>query len=344
MPEPTTLRQMTLQRTLLLLLNLAFIALTTASAPARSHVEAAGIRDWVIPGGQFYTQTNGIRENNELGYAVVDDEDARFWTAFWNLGGLEALGYPVSQRFEHDGFAAQAFQKAILLWDARSQSVHLMNLFDELSAAGADPFLETHRLIPPSDAWLEDAGQPWDVIVANHLALLEADPAIKAAYYAERERGRDPITFNGLPMGMRDYDSVRVLRAQRRAFQRWLVDTPWASAGEVVVVNGGDLAKELDLIPPAAQAPGPAPAPPFAYGNPAQGETLYRNAGCVLCHGLRAEGGIGPALAGIRLDFSTFLDAVRAPSDTMPPYLEEQLTAQELRDILAHVLSLAATP
>lgn len=335
---------MTIKRLSSILVYLSVFTVAVSGMPVRVHATAADVRDWVIPGGHFYTQTNGIGEDSDLGYAVVNDDAAQMWTWFKNLGGLPALGYPVSHRFEHDGFVAQAFQKAILLWDEEAQTVHLMNLFDELSALGADPFLEKHRFIPASEAWVEDEGQPWPDIVANHIALLDRDPAIAAAYYAERERGRDPITYNGLPMGLRDYGFVVVLRAQRRAFQHWQIETPWARAGEVVVVNGGDLAKELNLIPEAAQLPGPAPVPPFGYGDRALGEALYRDAGCILCHGLAGKGGIGPALLGTELDFATFLSAVRAPADTMPPYLSAQITDQEVRDIMAYVLFLAAKP
>lgn len=335
---------MTLKRLNRLLLHLTFVALVTATAPSRGQADLADVRDWVIPSGHFYTQTNGSDESNETGYAVIDDEEALFWTWFQKYGGWQALGYPVSRRFQYKGLAAQAFQKGILLWDKTSQSAHLMNLFDELSAAGADPFLETHRFIPRSNDWLEDDGQPWPVIVANHLALLEEDTAIRAAFYAENKSGQDSITINGLPMGIRDYGEVIVLRAQRRAFQRWKVETPWSQIGEVVVVNGGDLAKELNFIPVPAQTPEPAPVPPFGYGNPVKGKALYRSTGCLLCHGLQAGGGIGPALAGIRVDFATFLTTVRVPSDTMPPYLEDQVTNQDVRDILAYLISMSDIP
>jgi mono/diheme cytochrome c family protein len=335
---------MTFKKSLSLLQLIVVFMFATALAPSGAHADSGEIRDWSIPGGRFYTQTNGTDDSNEFGYEVRDDEAAHFWTWYRKLGGIAALGYPVSQRFEHDGFVAQAFQKAILLWDANSQSVHLMNLFDELSEAGQDPFLETHRFIPPSETWTEDAGQPWPNILANHLALLEEDLPIKAAYYAEREHGRDPIVFNGLPMGIREYESVIVLRAQRRAFQHWKVDTPWASAGEVVVVNGGDLAKELGLVPAAAQEPVPAPVLPLSYGDSTEGGSLYRDKGCILCHGLSADGGIGSALLDSELEFFDFLAYVREPSEVMPAYLAEQLSDQEVRDIFAFVESLSAAP
>ena len=52
--------------------------------------------------------------------------------------------------------------------------------------------------------------------------------------------------------------NVMVLRAQRGVLQKWLVDTPWASAGQVTVANSGDLAKEAGLLPADALVPQPA--------------------------------------------------------------------------------------
>jgi hypothetical protein len=43
--------------------------------------------------------------------------------------------------------------------------------------------------------------------------------------------------------------NVLVLRAQRVVLQEWKQDTPWAKAGEVTVALGGDIAKELGILP-----------------------------------------------------------------------------------------------
>jgi hypothetical protein len=42
-------------------------------------------------------------------------------------------------------------------------------------------------------------------------------------------------------------------------FQRWKVDVPWAKAGQVTVANGGDLAKEAEILPSDVLAPESAP-------------------------------------------------------------------------------------
>jgi hypothetical protein len=76
------------------------------------------IQDWDIPGGHFYLQANGFGAAGGLGYAVVDDAEAAFWTEFERLGGLQRVGYPITSRFRHNGFQTQAFQKMALQWRA----------------------------------------------------------------------------------------------------------------------------------------------------------------------------------------------------------------------------------
>ncbi len=56
-------------------------------------------------------------------------------------------------------------------------------------------------------------------------------------------------------MGYEDYGVVRVLRAQRATFQQWMEEVPWAAAGQVVVANGGDIAKQLGLFNATAGSP-----------------------------------------------------------------------------------------
>lgn len=52
------------------------------------------------------------------------------------------------------------------------------------------------------------------------------------------------------------------IRLQRAVLQEWKEDVPWASAGEVTIANGGDIAKELGGLPSAALAPVTGSAPP----------------------------------------------------------------------------------
>lgn len=210
--------------------------------------------DWDIPGGHFFTQTGG---GTGRGYAVIDDDAAKFWTAFKQFGGVQAVGYPASQRFRWDGFIVQVFQRVIFQWHPETQSVAFVNTFDRLSELGKDDWLLTVRQTPRPIS-LDERGKTWDQIVKGRLALLDAAPAIRAKYY---DVAGDPIQANGLPTSaVTDMGNHYALRAQRVEFQLWKQDVPWAKAGTVTVALGGDIAKEAGILPDlAALQPVPAP-------------------------------------------------------------------------------------
>ncbi|MHB8621559.1 MAG: hypothetical protein ACYDAG_18690, partial [Chloroflexota bacterium] len=212
--------------------------------------------DYDNANGHFFTQANGQGGAGGTGYAVVDDAAAGFWTDFQKLGGVAALGYPISQRYQlADGLTYQAFQKAILQWDPKLHASRFANVFDELTAAGRDGWLNAYKHTPPSRDWSADRGQPWAKVLANHMALLDLNPSIKTAYQG------DPSALDhyGLPMGYADYGNVAVLRCQRAVFQQWKVATQFATTNQVLIANAGDDAKDAGLIPASATAPVPAP-------------------------------------------------------------------------------------
>jgi hypothetical protein len=80
---------------------------------------ASNPADFPVPQGHFFTQTNSICPGVPWGYAVTNDAGIPFWDEFQRLGGVDALGYPVSRRFVYKGFVTQAFQKAVLQWQER---------------------------------------------------------------------------------------------------------------------------------------------------------------------------------------------------------------------------------
>ncbi|MCS6802936.1 MAG: hypothetical protein RMM58_11600 [Chloroflexota bacterium] len=212
---------------------------------------AQGADEFDIPNGRFFTQTRGSAPAGH-GFAVTDNDGVPFYTWFRRYGGVSAVGYPVSHRFHWKGFISQAFQKVVFQWRPdQGGVVTFVNVFDELSAAGKDNWLAVARDVPISLKWEEDRGKSWDEIVRNHFALLERDRAIKDVFLG----AADPIAFNGLPMAYEDRAHVSVLRAQRRVFQRWKTDQPWARAGQVTVANGGDVGKEAGLYPQEAITP-----------------------------------------------------------------------------------------
>ena len=225
----------------------AFSGVRASESP--DAIPATCAADFAIPDGRFYTQTGG----DGVGFAVWDDAEARFWTAFQDLGGIPVVGYPISQRFQQHGFTVQAFQKMVLQWDPGADRANAANTLDNLHQAGLDPWLESFRQVPPHLALPEDSGQPFHVITANHLALLDANPDIRAEFLGVPNW----LTRFGLPIAYQDFGAVRVVRAQRVVLQQWTADTDWARAGQVIFANSGDIAREAGLFPEWAVTPGP---------------------------------------------------------------------------------------
>lgn len=264
-------------------LGLALAALL-ALAPG-----AFAAADTQLPSGHFYAQANG-GANPDYGYRVSDEGGIGMWSEFQRLGGVGALGYPISRRFMLDGYVSQATQKYILQWRPDLSQVTFVNIFDRLHDLGQDTALQNNFQIPaPLDASVFDAGKSPDQVRADRLTLLNADPAIAARY----NFGGDPLTYNGLPTSaVTNEGSFLVLRAQRTAIQHWLVANPAAGVqrGDVSVVNAGDIAKQLGLIPADAGQPEtitgqvlpapaatPAPASSAAPAAPAVPTLLYHS-------------------------------------------------------------------
>lgn len=199
-----------------------------------------------VEGGMFYNETNGGASADQ-GYLVRGP----MWDAYRSFGRESVWGPPVSSEYVDEvGRVSQAFQRGIFqLTIGRSGAVEKMefaNVFDQLSAKGKDGWLEAVRQIPPSRDWSSDAGKPWEGVVANHLAVLDENPAIKRAFLSNPNW----LEQYGLPMAMEDKGDQVVMRAQRGAFQQWKVAVPWAAAGQVTIALGGDIAKEAGGIIP----------------------------------------------------------------------------------------------
>jgi S1-C subfamily serine protease len=210
------------------------------------------LRDYEIVNGYFFTQTGG---SPDQGYSITDENGIPRWQEYQRLGGPDVLGYPISQRFQWHGFVVQATQKAVLQWQPELGRVVPVNLLDELSRAGKDDWLLTQHLIPRPEAFPDEAGLTFHQVVDKRLQLLDPYPALRTAFLS----ASDPLESSGLPVApVADVGPALVLRAQRRAFQLWKVDTPFAQAGQVTVVNGGDLGKEATLFPAPASQPEPA--------------------------------------------------------------------------------------
>ncbi len=236
---------------------LLVVALLLAMVAALPSGAIASSPDYSIPEGWFFTQGGGDTARSDDGFAVVDDGQAQFWTSFQASGGVAAVGYPISNRFQWDGFVTQVMQKAVFQWRPESSSVAFVNVFDDLSRHGYDDEL-AELLVPEPETFADEFGLSFGEIVSKRTALLEAEPAFLATYRA----ASDPLQIYGLPQSrVRDYDGLRAIRLQRAVLQIWTRDFPWARAGTVTIANGGDLAKQLGLFSQAAPAFEPVTPP-----------------------------------------------------------------------------------
>ncbi|MGB0389148.1 MAG: excalibur calcium-binding domain-containing protein [Ardenticatenaceae bacterium] len=211
----------------------------------------------------FFTETGG----DLGGFSVCDDAASRFRSEF-ERWGLQRVGYPVSRQYvTTEGFIVQAFQKAIMQTRAGSNEVAFMNIFDMIHDAGLDEVLFELRQVPRPlpDGW--DGGLPFHEVVLKRQALLNVRPALRDAYFSVD----NPLLFFGLPTSeVQDMGSHYAIRVQRTVLQEWKENVPWARAGQVTVANGGDLIKELGVLPdevlipepyPLTAAPQPTPPP-----------------------------------------------------------------------------------
>lgn len=216
----------------------------------RHEYRSANVRmdDFELLNGHFYTQTNANGGGGGSGFTVTDDGNAQMWTAFKSFGGLPALGYPVSRRFSlgDNQHVYQAFQRSVLDWDPVAHQATFMNVMDLLHDAGADGWLTADREVPPeADYSAADKGRSWEDTVKAHMALLDANADLKAAYLAVP----DAIDRLGLPMsGVADTSDVLMLRTQRAVLQLWKHDVPWAKAGQVTLANAGELARDSEAF------------------------------------------------------------------------------------------------
>ncbi|MGB0384270.1 MAG: hypothetical protein ACPGWR_05530 [Ardenticatenaceae bacterium] len=257
---------MNIQRTITLLLILMFFA--GAAINTVQAARPAQAPDYDIPNGHFFTQT----ANAVGGFTVVDDEQARFWSEFQRLGGLQTVGYPISRRFEQDGFVTQAFQKFVLQWRPEAGQAWPVNVFDELSKKGFDQTLlstyQTPEIIISSE--FDDPNASWEDVVFRRQELLNANEAIRARYFSVT----DPLNVFGLPTSHVEYmGSHYAMRTQRALFQQWTEETPWAAKGEVTIANGGDIAKQLGWLPGDALEPEAMPAPSSDSSSPESGSS-----------------------------------------------------------------------
>lgn len=255
-----------------LLTTLALLcAVGLSSGTARAYASAP---DYAVPQGHFYTQTNGSpRGDTAGGFTISDASGIPFWTYFQSHGGVDVLGYPVSQRFTWDGYVCQATQRAVLQWNSVTGQVQLVNIFDYLSQTGRDRWLLNTHLAPRAAVTRQEeaATTPMSFLTLAHarFAWLYRDPALFNRYFSTP----DYYAVFGLPTSpIQDLGPYLAIRTQRAVLYHWKQAVPWADSRGVSVGLAGDLFKELGMIPAAALRPESSP-PPAPAGSPAPAST-----------------------------------------------------------------------
>jgi hypothetical protein len=200
--------------------------------------------------GAFYREAG----EGKGGYAITDDGGITFWSSFQALGGVDALGYPASQRFQQDGWVYQTTQGALLQWRPELGRAVLANTFEWFTNAGQDDWLLTVKAIPKP---IQDdgTGGDWQRAAQIRLSWL-TDDAIRQAYLSAGSLER-AIERYGLPASYPERHGPFVSqRFQRIALQHWVEPVPgMPSVGSVSRVLAGDMLKQLGMIPAAAAQP-----------------------------------------------------------------------------------------
>lgn len=209
---------------------------------------AAGT-DYDIADGHYYEQGTGTKGR---GFVVVDDEAAPLWGELRRLGGVPAMGYPISSRYACDGGVCQAFQYAVFKWGPTAKKeVELLPVFDWLHAEGHDAWLDEVWEVPPMEPAAADTKRSTTnkdrVDDRDPAALLEANPAIKSAY---AKLGGAASSIYGLPRVYRASEKQAVLRTQRTA----LVHSASAPDG-VRRIPAGEVFREAGYVPIEALDP-----------------------------------------------------------------------------------------
>ena len=229
---------------------IAVAAVMNAWTPAAA-LECEGV---VLDDGCLFTVTGGDTPDPDDGYAVTNAHGAPFYD-FVRARDLQSIGYPISQRWATKVFTLQAFQKVILQWDPGAGRMYYYNTLDEL--AKRYPELQLPN-VPPHQVLGTDADADFATVLRAHLALLDANAAIKERFL------REPawLDLYGLPIRYQEQEvdghpqGLQLLRTQRTVFEIWNVPAPGTVMGQVNLQNVPDRVKQFDnvIIPNSAKA------------------------------------------------------------------------------------------
>ena len=138
-------------RAVLAVLTIAAAAALTVG-PSVGALDCAGV---ALDDGCLFTITGGDTPDPDDGYAVTNANDVPLWD-FVRDRDLQAIGYPISQRWVNGPFTLQAFQKVILQWDPGKSRMNYYNTLDVLANRYPDVELPN---VPPHQVLEADRGR-----------------------------------------------------------------------------------------------------------------------------------------------------------------------------------------
>lgn len=103
-------------------------------------------------------------------------------------------------------------------------------------------------------------------------------------------------------------------------------------------------APAVTALPAAAAAPTATAMAPAATSTAAVQQHPWLRVGCANCHGKRAEGGTGPALAGEDWEYEKYVRKVREGDDGMPAFSTARVSDADLQVIYDWLLAGAPAP
>lgn len=210
--------------------------------------EESGAANFPVPDGWHFTETRG-NASYPYGYSIT----GQYWQKFQELGGVSVIGYPVSHRFNLDGFEYQATQKMLLQKNPSLGGIVPANTIQFLFARGYGEVLHRQYGMPFPVQGEDGSFGDRDKARKIRLSWL-TDPAIQAFYF---RNSSDPVVVWGLPISLPENQGSFICQAfQRTTIIHWTKETLGGQpVGTVQFGNIGEITKQLGLIPKEAMEP-----------------------------------------------------------------------------------------
>jgi hypothetical protein len=253
---------------LTLALNAAVVLVPGQAAQAQSAGQGGGCgpADYPVAGGWFYTEEAWIGGYGSCaGYMVLDDDKGAFWTEFRRYGGVDVLGYPVSQPYHYPldgnrGLWYQAFERGILQWHPETGRAEMANVFRQFSDNGLDDDLAELGIPRPQQTVAQPGSN--DEIVERMSWLAEPQFVSRFFYdpvpYHSSEPGRpgqsafptqdDAWSFFGYP----ETSAQRLVLGRNQEYYpltHKFYAQRFNKAGLELFVQGGSVALDPTIVP-----------------------------------------------------------------------------------------------